>query len=69
MYPNVRAEMARRNLTIKRMSELCDMNYVSFSQVLNGKKKLTYEMALKIKSVLDVNMPLEVLFDEKAEAV
>jgi plasmid maintenance system antidote protein VapI len=66
MYPNVRAEMARRNLTVEKMAELCGMNYPAFSQLLNGKRKLTYDMALKIKSVLGVNIPLEVLFAEKA---
>lgn len=66
MYPNLRAEMARRNLTVERMAELCGMSYPAFSQLINGKRKLTYKMALKIKSILGVDIPLEVLFAEKA---
>lgn len=66
MYPNLRAEMARRNLTVEKMAELCGVNYSAFSQILNGKRQLTWKMALRIKSILGVDIPLEVLFAEKA---
>lgn len=65
MYPNLKAEMARRDLTIEKMARLCGVNYSVFSQILNGKKTLTWSLALKIKEVLDVDIPLEVLFAEK----
>lgn len=66
MYPNLRAEMARRGLTVEKMAELCGINYSAFSQILNGKRQLTWNVALRIKHVLDVDIPLEVLFAEKA---
>lgn len=66
MYPNLRAEMARRNLTVEKMAELCGVNYSAFSQILNGKRQLTWKMALRIKGILGVDIPLEVLFAEKA---
>lgn len=64
MYPNVRAEMARRNLTVEKMSELCGVSTPTMSQILNGKRKLTYKMALQIKASLEADIPLETLFAE-----
>ena len=66
MFPNLRAEMARRNLTIEKMAESCGVSTQTMSLVLSGKRRLTYSMALSIKNALDVDIPLEILFDEKA---
>ena len=64
MYPNVRAEMARNHITVEKMAELCDVSTPTMSEILNGKRKLTFKRALQIRDILAVDAPLEILFEE-----
>ena len=66
MFPNLRAEMARRGLTVEDLAGLSGIKYSTLSQKLNGSRPLSFAETLKIKEALDVTIPLEVLFDEKA---
>ena len=62
MYPNLKAEMSRRNLSIQRMAVLLKMPYNTLREKLRGERKLTFDEALRIKQALNLNIPLETLF-------
>ena len=69
MYPNVKAEMARKNLTletiVKRLQERgSKITIANLSLKLNGKTKLTLKEAKALKSVIETDVPLEKLFEE-----
>lgn len=69
MYPNVRAEMARKRLTQKDVvSELQKRGFKmvvqTFSAKLNKKYDFTFREAIAIKDILGTDLPLEVLFEE-----
>lgn len=70
MFPNLRAEMARKNITIRKLHELLNEIGVkiSLSQLslkLSGKYELTLPEADAIRNVLEIDIPLEVLFERK----
>lgn len=62
MYPNLRAEMSRRNLSIQRLALLVGMPYSTLREKLKGERKLSFDDAMKIKQSLNLNIPLEILF-------
>jgi plasmid maintenance system antidote protein VapI len=66
MYPNLRAELARKGMTLTELSQKVDMSLAQISGRVNGNRELTFDDAVKIKQALDVNVPLEILF-ERAE--
>lgn len=65
MYPEVRAAMARKNITLKMMVQDKRLNYTTgtLSLKLNGKAPLTFEDACAIKAILKSELPLEQLFE------
>lgn len=65
MYPNLQAEMSRRNLNIRKFSMLLGMPYNSVREKLRGNRPLTFQEALKIKQTLCVDIPLEILFSQE----
>lgn len=66
MYPNLRAEMARKGLTALEFAKLLDMPYNSLTNKLRGDRPFTYKETLRIKEALGVDVPLEILFSEEA---
>lgn len=70
MFPNLRAEMARRRIT---MRELCkELNergikiaLSTLSQKINGKYEFTLEEADAIQAVLQTDIPLDILFERE----
>ena len=70
MYPNVKAEMARKGMTIKELHARLNENGIkialsTLSQKLNGKYKLCFEEAEAIGSILNPDMSLKELFQRK----
>lgn len=63
MYANLRAEMARKDVTISELADLIHISASGLSKKLTGRSPLLYDEALSIKSVLGVDMPVEILFD------
>lgn len=63
MFPNVRAEMARQNMTLKMLAENLEITLSTLSGKLSGKYPVTLNEAKTIKKVLNVDLPLEVLFE------
>jgi antitoxin HigA-1 len=51
-------EMNERNLTQKQLSDLLDVSQPLLSEIINQKRRITIEMALKLENVLDT--PAEV---------
>ena len=69
MYPNVRAEFARKNLTLEKAVEALkglgfSMTIATLSQKLNGKYPITFDEAKAIKKITGTDIPLEELFEE-----
>lgn len=62
MYSNLRAEMARRNITGQEMAEKIGITNGTFSLKFNGKSEFTLDEALKIKNVLETDLSVEELF-------
>lgn len=65
MFPNVRAEMGRKNLTILALSNKTGIRYQTLTEKLKGKSDITIAEARKIKDALDTDLPLEELFVEE----
>lgn len=66
MFPNLRAEMARQNMTLAKLCKAIGKNRVStVSQMLNGKTRLTLDDAEKIRTALKVDMTLDELFQRE----
>lgn len=75
LYPNIRAEMGRNNLTIKKLAKNLGLSTNSISFKLNGKREFTlseiesiadifgcsldYLVGHKVKSLSHVNMEQE----------
>lgn len=62
MYPNLRAELARKGWTNGKLAELLDMAPSNLSPKLNGKFDFTLSEARKIKNLLGVEMSIDELF-------
>lgn len=65
MYSNVRAELARRGLTVVDLSNKTGIRYQSLTNKISGKTPLKLEEARAIKNALGVDLPLEKLFELK----
>lgn len=62
MYENLQAEMARKNISRRNLSEMTGIKYSTISDKLNGRTKFDFEEALKIKNVAFPQFTLEYLF-------
>jgi len=62
MYSNVKAELARRNLTIVDLSNMTGIRYQTLVDKINGKYPMTFDEAKTIKEALGVDIPMEELF-------
>lgn len=63
MFPNLRAEMARRNITGYELADKIGVTNSTFSQKFNGKSLFDLDEAISIKKALGTDMPLEQLFE------
>ncbi|KZR58334.1 hypothetical protein [Pseudobacillus badius] len=67
VYRNLRAEMARNNITIQDIADLLNVRYATACDKMNGKYRFFYDEAKAIKEFFFKDQPLEYLFesDEK----
>lgn len=63
MFKNVDAELKRSGMTRGDLAKALELSPSTVSSKLNGKGIITLSEAKKIKKVLNVNMPIEELFD------
>ena len=68
MYPNVKAEMARNNVTLAVIANdpRVDCTISTLSLKLNGKAPLLFKEAVAIKEIVKSDLTLEELFAEVA---
>jgi DNA-binding XRE family transcriptional regulator len=64
MYPNLNAELARKNVTNAELAKVLGLAPGTVSQKRNGAFYFTFKEAVAIKKHLNVDMPLEELFEE-----
>lgn len=62
MFRNLNAEMARNGITGEYLAGKLGITQTTLSLKLNGKSELSLKQAAEIKSILGVDLPLEVLF-------
>lgn len=65
MYRNLEAELARQGITKTDVAKELGITLGTLSLKLNGKYKLTLPEAIKIKKILNVDLPIEYLFESK----
>lgn len=65
MFPNLKGEMARKGINLSALSELTNIPLQRLSAKLSGKRKLTFEEAVLIKAKLELDMPLDEIFERK----
>lgn len=63
MFPNLRAEMARKNFTAQILSEKTLIPYSTLTPKLRGEKPITLGEAKKIKKALETEISIDELFD------
>lgn len=64
MYPNLNAELARKNVTNGELAKVLGLSPSTVSQKRNGLFDFTLKEAKAIKHFLKLNLPLEELFEE-----
>ena len=62
MFRNVSAALKIKGMTQAELAKLLNMRPATLSQKLNEKTIMTFSEAQKIKELLNVDEPLEVLF-------
>lgn len=62
MYRNLEAELSRKGLTKYELAKLLNIRPTTLSNKLNGKSDIKFSEAMQIKKILNVDLPLEVLF-------
>ena len=62
MYPNLRAEIKRRNLKMAEVADAIGRTESTFSQKINGNQGFTLNEAFEIKKFLKTKLPLDELF-------
>ena len=65
MFPNLRAELARRNMSIPQLAELVGMKTTTLYDKYNGRTAFTLEEAVKIRDMLGLEMSIEELFQRE----
>lgn len=66
MYESVRAEMARKDLTIMDIAKGIGMNRDTLSRKLSGRSCLNLDEAFNIQKTYFPDIPIRVLFKESA---
>lgn len=66
MYPNVKAEFARRGLTLQTVADRMGISVSTLSTKMRF-GGFTLKEAKQIKEILEVETPIEELFEEASE--
>lgn len=65
MYGNLRAEMARKNLTALSLSEKTGIRYQTLTAKIAGASPITIKEARTIRDAVNPDMSLDELFDDE----
>ena len=63
MYSNVKAELARKNMSVVDLSNKTGIRYQTLVHKINGNTPLNLDEAKAIKTALAVDITLEELFE------
>lgn len=66
MYPNLSAELARRRMTIQKLSEATGIPYSTLAPKIRGEKPVKMNEAVLIRDAIDAGLTLDYLFSEDA---
>lgn len=69
MYPNIKAELARKDMTVLDLSSATKIPLSTLYGKLRGNYQITVAEAINIKTALGVDVPIEVLFAKKEASV
>ena len=69
MYPNYKAELARKGITLEKLAEEMERRgykrtVPTLSQKLSGKYPITLDEAKAMKAIVETDLPIEILFEE-----
>lgn len=67
MYENLKAEMARKDITLMDMSEQTGIRYQTLSEKIRGNQPFKLKEAVAIKNVLNIDMSIDELFGEEVK--
>lgn len=67
MFPNLRAEIARRKLKMADVAEAIGLSETHFSLKMNGRYGFTLAEAFAIKKFLNTKLSIDVLFQTSLE--
>lgn len=63
MFPNLKAEMARRNISINEISNVLGVSEKTVRNYLNGKSKISWFDVIKIQNSFFPELKVGYLFD------
>lgn len=63
MFPNLNAEMARKKITVRKLSELTDIPEATLYTKLRGERPFKLHEAKEIKQAIGTSLPLDTLFE------
>ena len=66
MFPNLKAEMARKNITVKEIAEFLEKNDSWLDNRISGKASLPLIDGVRIKNKFFPEIDIEVLFSDSA---
>lgn len=66
VYPNLRAELARKKITLGELAYKLNMTLGTLSQKLNDKYPVMLNEAKRIKKIVGTDLPLEILFSKES---
>ena len=67
MFPNLRAEITRKGLTMAEVADAIGLSVTHFSLKMNGKYGFTLAEAFAIKKFLKTKLSIDVLFQVSLE--
>ena len=62
MYPNLRAELARKDMSIPQLAELTGIKTTTLYDKYNGRSAFTLDEAVLIRDALGLDMSIDELF-------
>lgn len=65
VYAQVMVQMFMKGWNMRQLAEETDISYVSLRRKLRGESPFLLEEAIKVRSALAVQMPLDTLFEKR----
>lgn len=64
MYPNIEMLFFKKKLKKREIAEAMGIGYNTLLYKLNGKYPITFDEAVKMKELLETELPIEILFSK-----